>query len=72
MIPTDAQSFEISQPVFSDLLSFLDQEIAAGLPASPRRRTQTALRTLLRVRDMCAENVEIDLGWYDRTFTFDG
>ena len=55
-------------PTMNRVIQVLETEIEAGHPASSRRRTQCALRSLLSARKLTPDNVELNIDNFDRLF----
>jgi hypothetical protein len=51
---------------------FLDREIADGMPASSRLRTLSALRSLLKIKNLTPKSTCLDIEWFDEQFPLDG
>lgn len=63
---------ETTRRKMTEVVALLDREIVDGKPKSPRERAKSALRSLLRVKNLTPETADLDLEWFDNTFPLDG
>ncbi|WP_026758909.1 site-specific integrase [Sediminimonas qiaohouensis] len=63
---------ETSRRVMTEVEDMLDREIAEGKSESSRQRAKSALRSLLRVRNLTPETADLDIEWFDENFPLDG
>ena len=52
--------------------ALLDMEIAEGKSEASRKRTQSALRSLLNIKSLTPRNAGLDLEWFDLHFPLNG
>ena len=55
-----------------EIEALLDLEIAEGRSAASRKRTKSALRSLLKTQNLTPKSAELDLEWFDLHFPLTG
>ena len=74
-LAAEAEAAASTQPArrtMVEVKALLDWEIAQGKPASSRKRTKTALRSLLKTKRRTPADTNLDLEWFDINFPLDG